>query len=611
MPAGLTEAETRRQRIDRYLIAAGWREVGIDFEAEFEVGSASAPEHGFIDYALRSDNGYILAIVEAKRSTRDALVGIEQARLYADEIQKRQPYRPFIFLTNGDEIWLSEPSSNPRRIQGFLTKRELEARRFQLANRKPLAGLPIDGTIVERPYQHEAIRRVHDALSANKRKALLVMATGSGKTRVATALVDTLLRGMWVRRVLFLVDRRELGDQALEAFKEQLPSEPAAWISTGSYDRTKRLYVATLQTMQDFYKEFSPGDFDLIFSDECHRSIYNRWEVVLSYFDALLVGLTATPADYLDKNTFTFFGCPDNVPTFAYEYEQAVAEGYLVPFRVYHARTTVHINGFDGATAPPEVQGRLIEQGYDPDDITFAGTDLERKVSVKRTLQLHVTEFFENAIKDPGGSLPGKSIIFAISHAHAKRLWETFNEEYPQFPGLTEIIDSYMEEPGSLISRFKKEDLPRIAISVDMLDTGVDIPTVVNLAFMKPVLSKIKFWQMIGRGTRVVNQGNGKPWCPPGSKPNFRIVDFWDNFKRFQIDPAGVEPSVSTPVAVRYFRVLIRAARAAEQMGQPGLAEGFTSEARQMIAALPIDSAGVREHRKLIQEVAADSFWLA
>jgi len=249
-----------------------------------------------------------------------------------------------------------------------------------------------------------------------------------------------------------------------------------------------------------------------------------------------------------------------------------------------------------------------MEEGIDPEDIDFEGTDLERKVTNKETTRLLVSEFFEQALKEPDGNLPGKSIIFAMSHTHAKRIWETFNQEYPQFPGLAEIIDSHMEDPEALLKRFKTEDLPRIAISVDMLDTGVDVPTVLNLGLMKPVFSRIKFWQMIGRGTRLVDEYAARQWCPAGSKDRFRALDFWENFERFQINPEGVVPAQSTPAATRFFRLLLQAARAVAGT-RDDLAEKWLDEVRAMIAQLPKESAGVREHRKLIEDVNQEFFW--
>jgi type I restriction enzyme, R subunit len=362
--------------------------------------------------------------------------------------------------------------------------------------------------------------------------------------------------------------------------------------------------------MQDFHESFAPSAFDLVFSDECHRSIYDRWEPVISYFDARLVGLTATPADFIARSTFAFFGLPSGNPTFAYELDQAVKEGYLAPYQAYHARTKIQIEGVFGPTLPEPVRKRLADEGIDPADIDFEGSDLERRVTNDDTTRLLVEEFVEQAITSSDGQLPGKSIIFAISHAHAKRLWEMFARLYPQWPGLAEIIDSHMERTDQLLKAFKTEDLPRVAISVDMLDTGVDVPTVVNLGLMKPVFSRIKFWQMIGRGTRLVDEDAAKPWCAAGAKTHFRVLDFWGNFERFQLAPEGAEPSLTTPAPTRLFRLLLRASASLSQSAPP-VAQGFQDDARAMVDALPTDGAGVRENRALLEDVRRDAFWAA
>lgn len=606
----LTEAQTRATYIDVQLAKAGWQLTSIDLALEYQVGSVGQPQYGFSDYLMRGADGRPLAVVEAKRSSRDALAGKKQAEEYAKAIQAQDGVLPFVFLANGNEIWFWDLVDNPRLVAGFFPQVDLERRRFQRDVAVPLATTVIDTTIVERPYQHEAIRRAHEAFEQRQRKVLWVMATGTGKTRTAVALTKTLLEGNWAQKVLFLVDRRALRSQTAEAFAEHLPNEPSGVIQTATYDASKRIYVATLQTMQDFHQEFSPAAFDLIFTDECHRSIYDRWEPVINYFDARLVGLTATPADFLARNTYSFFGCPVGLPTFAYELETAVDEGYLAPYEAYHARTTVQIDGLNGAGLSEEAKQKLESQGIDPDDIDFAGSELEKKVTNRATTQLLVQELFEQALTDPAGQLPGKTIVFAMSHKHAKRIWEMFNELYPQWPGLAEIIDSHMEEAGELLKQFKNSDMPRVAISVDMLDTGVDVPTVLNLTLMKPVFSRIKFWQMIGRGTRLVDTYAEKPWCPAGSKERFRVLDFWENFQRFQLNPDGVEPAQTTPAPTRYFRQLMRAVRALAP-SNPALTAEFTGTARALIDALPIESSGVRESRELVLTVRGDTWWQA
>lgn len=607
---GPTEAQTRAERIDKQLAAAGWELAGRDFEEEYEVGSAGEAVHGFADYLLPDTAGRPLAVVEAKRSARDVLAGKEQAKRYADRIEADAGDRPVVFLANGNEVWFWDGEANPRKVTGFFTQADLERRRFQRNNRQPLRKTTIDTSIVDRPYQHEAIRRLQERFTQGYRRGLWVMATGTGKTRTTAALVKTLMGANWSQRVLFLVDRDELATQALSAFREHVPNEPRQRLFSGEYDKSKRLYVATLQTMQDFHTEISPGAFDLVISDECHRSIYDKWTAIFHHFDSFLLGLTATPADYIDRNTFRFFNCDERTPTFSYEFDQAVEDGYLVPYRVWHTRTKFQVDGIRGKDLSNEDRKKLEEEGIDPDGIDFAGTDLERKVTNDETLRLHVTEFIENSIKDPDGTLPGKSIIFAMSHAHAKRIYETFLELYPQWAGLAEIIDSHMEHPNDTLKRFKTEDMPRVAISVDMLDTGVDVPTVTNLAFMKPTYSKIKFWQMIGRGTRIVTDDNEKDWCPAGSKDNFRILDYWGNFEYFNLNPEGDEPSQTTPVPVRFFRVVASVLREALNGGDQDLVDRAKQELRDLIDDLPTESAGVREEREMVERISQDAWWV-
>jgi len=391
----------------------------------------------------------------------------------------------------------------------------------------PLTAAPINTDITDRAYQQEAIRRVCEAFEEGKRKALLVMATGTGKTRVAMSLVDIFLRTNQARRILFVADRDALVKQAeTEGFHGHIPDEPCARIFTHKIDKTNRLYVVTLQTLSKCFEQFTPGFFDLIIFDEVHRSIFNKWNEVLHYFDARMIGLTATPADFIDRNTFLEFECYDGTPTFLYEYEDAIRDGYLVDYSLYAAQTRFQRRGIRGVDLTEEERNALIEQGLDPDDIDYSGTDLEKRVSNKDTLRKQWEEIMEVCYKDQSGQLPGKTIVFAMTQDHALRLAEVFEEMYPQYPGLVQVITYKSEYKGTLIDNFKKKSLPRIAISVDMLETGVNVPEAVNLVFMRPVQSRIKLEQMIGRGTRCHTTCNFRDWLPDGHKKEFLISDF-------------------------------------------------------------------------------------
>src|SRR4029453_6422268 len=399
-----------------------------------------------------------------------------------------------------------------------------------------LEAASINASIVERSYQHEAIRRVTEAFAKKKRRALLVMATGTGKTRTTMALIDLFQRTNQAQNVLFLADRDALVKQALtDGFKTHLPHQPGDRIYTHNIDTTKRLFVATEQTMNLCFDEFSPGFFDLIIFDEAHRSIFVRFTQVIDYFDARMIGPPGTPANFIDRDTFRIFDCANQTPTYLYTFKDAVNEGHLVDFSLYKAQTGFQRKGIKGVDLSEEDRNALIEQGIDPDSLDYAGTELEVDVSNKDTLRKQWEEVMEVCLKDQSGQLPGKTIVFAMTKHHAHRIAEVFEEMYPQNAGLVQVITSTTERvrDGSygdgLITKFKKNNLPRIAISVDMLDTGIDVPGGVNLVLMKPGQSRIKLWQMIGRGTRNHEVCSYLDRLPDGKKTDFKILDFWQN----------------------------------------------------------------------------------
>ncbi len=622
----LSENQTRKKIIDGFLENAGWHLTNrSEVIEEFEIDGAGASGSrirqktpilnptGFSDYLLLDRAQDPLAVVEAKRTSRDPVVGIQQAQDYADGIKKATGLNPFIFLTNGYEIWFwNRERFAPVMVHGFFSRTDLERIRFQNDFRKDLHSIPIKSSIVDRDYQIEAIKRIFSGLSRNKRKFLLVMATGTGKTRTAVALIDVLKRAGWAERVLFLVDRRALGEQAFtDGFKQHLPNESRCYVTSGEIDSSSSLFVATIQTMMECFHKISPGFFDVVISDECHRSIYNKWKDVLSYFHAIQIGLTATPSDYIDRDTFKFFSCDERVPNFNYPYETAVKEGYLVDFRPpYAAQTNFQLKGIKGDELPPSIQKKLVEEGMTLDEINFEGTDLENKVTNIGTNESLVREFMDVCIKDDSGVLPGKSIIFAISHKHAKRLWEIFNRLYPEYKGkLVEIIDSKMERPLKLIEKFKNEKFPRVAISVDMLDTGIDIREIVNLVFAKPVFSKIKFWQMIGRGTRTLetDMSKRKPWCT--QKERFLIIDHWNNFEYFGMKPEGEIPSVQIAVPIKIFRTRLLKLNFFINHNDHDHFERVKAEIINDIKTLPENSIVVKENRQNIDKSLSEQVW--
>ena len=610
------EAKTRIKLIDPLLISAGWdlndrtkvlREVPVD-------GYDKEPWSGVTDYCLYDSRNNVLAVVEAKKASRSPREADAQLRYYVEYIGKRQDFTPFGFMSNGINTYFWEVGlAHPRMVAGFYSPDDLIRLLFIRQNRQALGESLINSSIVNRPYQHEAVRRTCEAFSEGKRRALLVMATGTGKTRTTMALIELFLKTNQARNVLFLADRDALVEQALsDGFKTHLPNEPRDRIYTHSIDTSKRLFVATEQTMNVCYTKFTPGFFDLIIFDEAHRSIFQRFSEVIDYFDARMIGLTATPASFIDRDTFRVFGCADNTPTFLYDYKTAVKEQFLVDFSLYQAQTGFQRNGIKGVDLSEEDKNALIAQGLDPDEIDYSGTDIEVVISNKDTLRKQWEEIWDVCLKDRSGQLPGKTIIFAMTKEHAERIREVFEEMYPQQIDLVQVITSSTERVrdgtygDGLITKFKKNNLPRIAISVDMLDTGIDVPEVVNLVFMKPVQSHIKLWQMIGRGTRNHAACMYYERLPEGKKTEFKIIDFWQN--NFQKEADGpVQPMV--PVLVSIFNTRLKILEhIALAKHLPDYAQ-VVGDLRSLIARIPIDCFSVRKVLFEIEEVWTDEFW--
>jgi type I restriction enzyme R subunit len=611
-----SEASTRTNRIDPQLEKANWNlhdRTQVRFEVPVD-GYDAEPWNGVTDYCLYNPSGDVIAVIEAKRTSRSAREGEEQLRYYVEEIGKRQSFIPFGFMSNGHDIYFWEVGAgNPRLVAGFFTPDDLRRLQFIRKNQKPLASIPINNAIVDRTYQHEAIRRTTEAFSQGRRRALIVMATGTGKTRVAMAITDLFLRAYQAQHVLFIADRDPLVEQAMtDGFKAHLPNEPRDRVYTDNIDTTKRLFVATLQTMGRCFGKFSPGFFDLIIFDEAHRSIFNRFNEVIEYFDARMIGLTATPAHFIDRDTFRVFDCKNTTPTFLYTYERAVKEEQLVDFSLYQAQTGFQRRGIKGADLTEEERNALIEQGIDPDLIDYSGTDLEILVSNQDTLRKQWEEIMDVCIKDRSGQLPGKTIVFAMTKKHAERIRDTFEKMYPQHIGVIQTIYHGMERVhdgtygDGLITKFKKNDLPRIAISVDMLDTGVDIPEVVNLVFMKPVQSQIKLWQMIGRGTRNDAVCRFRDRLPNGRKTEFKIIDFWQNdFARQSED----RPSVQVPVLVTIFNTRLQLLENNLGDQQSVTFRQALSDLRTMIARIPVETFSIKKIWGDVEAAWKDPFW--
>lgn len=630
----MTEAETRAKLIDKKLHLAGWNvsnKSQVIQELDIDLAQAGIPVvresknpyagHRFSDYGLLL-HGEPIAVVEAKKTSTHAALGKEQALQYAKNLEQIHDVLPFVLYTNGYDIYFWESDFYPPvKVHGFPTRDDLEWMQQRREQRKPLSVESINTGIVDRDYQIAAIRTTFESLEAKHKKSLMVMATGTGKTRTAVALIDLLIRARWAKRVLFLVDRIALQEQALFTFEEHISAEPH-WPQQGekAFARNRRIYVATYPTMLNLIQNattpktyISPHFFDVVVADESHRSIYNVYKQVLEYFNAIKLGLTATPKDHIDHDTFKLFNCETGIPTFAYTFEEAIRHEppYLSDFEVLKVRSKFQIEGIKGGQLPPAVQKQLIAEGKDIEDINFEGTDLERKVTNAGTNALIIREFMEECIKDPSGTCPAKSIIFAISKAHARRLQELFDNLYPEYAGkLARVLvseDRYIYGKGGLLDQFKNQDMPRVAISVDLLDTGVDVREVVNLVFAKPVYSYTKFWQMIGRGTRVLDATKLKPWCP--DKDKFLIIDCWENFAFFEMHPKGREPNQQVPLPVRRFGARLDKLEAALANGRDAIADAVKVDLRRDIVALPKHNVVVSEKQAELAKVLADAFW--
>lgn len=610
----LPEARARQQ-IDAQLNVAGWGANARVVWEEYRIPGESAAVHegpaqtDIVDYVLCDPHEQPLAVVEAKHAGRDPREAQRQAADYGDQLKGafKLPFHPYLFLANGNEVYFwHRPLYPPRPVAGFYTQPDLERLRFLDAHRQPLANTPINDRIVDRAYQHEAIREITQRMDAGKRAFLLVLATGTGKTRVAIALIDLLLRARWAQRVLFLADRRELVRQAIDACKEHLPGLAVARIEDGKIDPAARIHIGTYPAMMAAYGQVSPGHYDLVIADESHRSIYRRYRAILDHFDSLRLGLTATPIDYVERNTFQLFDCPEGEPTFVYDYQTAVRDEFLVPYRVYSARTHFQIEGLRAGSLPPELAQRLRDQGIDPDELDFEGTEIEKRIVNTGTSDAIVHEFIAQSLKDATGTLPAKSIIFAVSHRHALDLLESFSRLYPdlQRRDLARVIDSHMERTEKDLDDFKHRDFPRVAISVDMLDTGIDIPAIRNLVFAKPIFSHVKFWQMIGRGTRRHLQA-----LPGEEKTEFLIIDHWDNFAFFQLTPEGRTTTTPEPLPTRLFRLRLEKLQLLHARSLYAEATATNRDLISQLAGLPRDNIHVAPHLTELDQLLNAQHW--
>ncbi|MEX0287781.1 MAG: DEAD/DEAH box helicase family protein [Flavobacteriaceae bacterium] len=635
-----SEAETRDKFIDLLLKEAGWDpdfDDGSIKTSEYEVvGMPNSKNIGYVDYVLWSDEGKPLAIVEAKRARKDPRIGQYQAKLYADCLENMTGLRPVIFYTNGHEHWIwDDQRYPPRKIQGFLKQDELK---LMIERRDSIADLSlatVDKKIADRYYQEQAIRHVTEAMANSQRKALVVMATGSGKTRTVIALCDLLQRCNWIKRVLFLADRVALVKQAVNAFKTHLPHSNPVNLVTDKESSISRVYASTYPKMMGLIddspeglKRFGSGHFDLVIIDEAHRSVYQKYRAIFEYFDSYLIGLTATPRDEVDRDTYSLFELNRGVPTYAYELEQAVADGYLSPPKLVSVPIKIPQRGikYSDLSEEDKEQWDMTEwddEGNIPEAVEPAAVNewLFNEDTVDKVLE-HLMKFGHKVYR---GQQIGKTIVFAKNHKHAVFIEERFNVNYPHLKGhFARVIDNKESYAQDLIDKFSSKKringAPQIAISVDMLDTGIDVPDILNLVFFKVVRSKTKFWQMIGRGTRLCENVFG----PGKDKEDFYVFDFCGNFAFFNERPEGVDGSTQESIGTKIFKqrlelldsvrmmddTLEQQLLVAEQSSQEATFEdNLVNNLYSEVASMPLENFMVRAKRKQVETFQNKERW--
>lgn len=625
-PEDLSEFATRKKYIDVDLKLLGWRFSQTDrrdcVEEEmrvFGMPPESGSGEGFVDYVLWGKDGLPLAIIEAKRTFKDARQGTHQARLYADCLEKMTGRRPIIFNTNGYDYFIWDDRTGPqRRVSSVFSRDDLQRLINRRTSRKKLSTVQIDDRITDRYYQKQAVRAVCDHFEKGHRKALLVMATGTGKTRTAVSLTDVLSRGGYVTNTLFLADRTALVHQAKDVFKNLLPDMSLCNLLSNKDDRNARVVFSTYPTMLNTINNvrnenggcvFSPAHFDLIIVDESHRSIFRKYKAIFDYFDAYMVGLTATPREDVHKSTYEFFEAEKGVPTFAYDYETAVyKDKVLVPYYNIEVKTKFLTHGITYDDLSPEDKERYEEDFTDEDGEMpeeILPSEINEFIFNQDTVDRVINDLMTNGLRDSSGNRLGKTIIFAQNKNHAQFIVDRFNALYPEYKGTfcRRVVcdDDYVQD---LILQFKDpEKEPYIAVSVDMLDTGIDVPEIVNLVFFKRVRSKIKFWQMIGRGTRTRTDLFG----PGKHKECFYIFDYLGNFEFFREHQQGIEAAVSPSTTARVFakRIqLIFHLQDAAFMDEEYQAwrRALVAEVTGQIARLSLERIDVRMKRKYVDK---------
>lgn len=641
IPILIPESTTRKLYIDVLLKEAGWDNLSEGRDLEYEVNgmplSTNPSGIGYVDYVLWGKNGKPLAVVEAKKTMADARKGRHQAELYADCLEQMHAQRPIIFYTNGFETFIWDDTFyTDREIQGFYTQDELQLLVDRRTTRKDIRTFKVNTAIAGRDYQLEAIKRIAEnlvitgqdgKLRGASRESLLVMATGSGKTRTSAAIVDMLTKCNWAKRVLFLADRNALVTQAKNAFREHLPDLSAIDLTKEKEDNKTRLVFSTYPTIinkidkvkTDDQRFYGVGHFDLIIIDEAHRSVYQKYSAIFEYFDAMLIGLTATPKKDIDRNTYGLFGIEDDNPTFAYELDRAVNDGFLVPPKSISVPLKFQREGIKYHELSEAEKLEYEEKFGDPTNEeapdTISSGALNKWLFNTDTVDKVLEHLMENGIKVSGGDKLGKTIIFAKNHAHAVFIEKRFNKNYPEYGGkFLRVIDNYETKAQSLLEKFTdpyQEQDPQIAVSVDMMDTGVDAPRVVNLVFFKLVRSASKFWQMIGRGTRLCPDLFG----PGENKKEFLIFDYCQNFEFFDEFPDGANTKNIKPLLQQIFEAKLQVAQLISDLpdktaDDESIRDKYLEELHKIVSNLDENRFVVRKQLRYVKEYSNKSKWL-
>lgn len=623
----ISEAQTRKKYIDVALKESGWVIGKNVTEEEPVTGMPNSTGTGYVDYVLWGKDNLPLAVVEAKKASVDTMVGSQQAKLYADCLQNKYGRRPLIYTTNGFEFYYTNDYMGyPRReVSGFFTQEELQLEMDGRKQRIPLEDIKISDEITNRPYQKEAVTAVCDAIMKKHRKMLIVQATGSGKTRVSISIVDVLRRHNYVKNILFLADRTALVKQAKNNYSNLLPDLSCCNLLDGKDDpESSRMIFSTYPTMMNAIDEkknkfgeklFSPGHFQLIICDEVHRSIYKKYQEIFEYFDAFLLGMTATPKNDIDKNTYSIFDLERGVPTFAYELDKAVEEGYLVNYSTLEYKTQIMEEGIHYDELSDEDKEEY-EKTFESDDMIgddISSAAINSWLFNSDTIDTVLKELMEKGLKVEGGDKLGKTIIFAKNSLHAQAIVERFNKLFPECGGdYIKQIDYSIKYCDSLIDEFSiKDKMPQIAVSVDMLDTGIDIPEILNLVFFKKVRSYAKFWQMIGRGTRLCSNLMGEGL----DKERFLIFDFCNNFEYFRVNKNGAESGVVESLSEKIYNTKAQIAR---ELQAPRYTSDETyvdyrinlvDQLHDAVIELNDDSFLVKRHMRYVETFRSLSAW--